>query len=748
MPDVICLGAAMMLTKRSLLAALAGATMLTAPALTAAWAGDFSSLYIFGDSLMDPGNLGTAAKNAFGAPVVFASPYYKLRPSNGLTLGEYLPGLLGVTSSNVHNYAIAGAESGKDLKTDALWKQVNSSGVEIGVLGTNQVGKLVADGTRIEADALSIIYVGSNDYANAVGGYLNTTSRDSWDFNYVSELTKTTFTSTISNISTAIQKLNSLGEKVFMVMNLPNIWGGDATVLKAFADGRTTFNDALPGEMKKLANQLGVRIIVADVSGFYDAVSTDPSKYGLADALNRCLFFTDVTKIGVNGSSAVTGKCGTTRDSDGTIKADSFFRWDNTHLTTAGNKILADYVAKVLNETLHPETNATAANDDTSATDNVTVLTVKDLLIMAETQRFKEAAAYTTSSAPINAAASPQLGRAIAGAMASQLDGRMGDIAGGDGSASFLSMGNSVDGVRYADASSTQMSQNDAMPTLNGNTARKNGVAAFLRAGYGDGDRDATGKRAGFDYRIYTATAGLDFAVSPTSYLGLALGFADASASLSDGVGHSAQQSWSLTAFGVKKIDALRFDVQAGAAYDDYSDMKRSTGLSSTPVATGATNGNTVFLSGRAGYAVNMGTFTVEPFTSLRYTRVSVKSYDETGGGKLSLQMGRQRASSLVGTLGVEASTSLQIGTAKITPRLRLALDRDLHQGIGILNYGFAGSENFQNEGSEPYLTTGHIGGGVNVDLQPGLVARVGYDTTFLGGGKDQYVIGHDSFAF
>ena len=64
-------------------------------------------------------------------------------------------------------------------------------------------------------------------------------------------------------------------------------------------------------------------------------------------------------------------------------------------------------------------------------------------------------------------------------------------------------------------------------------------------------------------------------------------------------------------------------------------------------------------------------------------------------------------------------------------------MDRDLHQGIGILNYGFAGSESFQNEGSEPYRTTGRIGGGLSMDPKPGLVARVGYDTTFVGGGKD-----------
>ena len=88
------------------------------------------------------------------------------------------------------------------------------------------------------------------------------------------------------------------------------------------------------------------------------------------------------------------------------------------------------------------------------------------------------------------------------------------------------------------------------------------------------------------------------------------------------------------------------------------------------------------------------------------------------------------------------------MGTSKITPALRLAFDCDLHQGSGILNYGFAGTASYQTEGSEPYLTTGHIGGGLSMDLQPGLVARVGYDTTFLGGGKDQYVNGHVSFAF
>ncbi len=698
----------MMSTKRVLLAALAGATMLTAPETAFARAGDFTSLYVFGDSLSDPGNLGQTAKKLFGYYPVFAQPYYNGRPSNGITWGEYLPGLIGVDKNAVKNFAISGAETGVDLQTGSFWAYVNSNGVERGILGNNQVGSdaggFVKD-YRIPKGALVSINGGVNDFVDAANTYLS--NNPSADANTkkteLDKIAQAKNAASIENISTAIKRLNAVGGETFTVMNIPDIWKGDSRVPDTYATEIAKFNADLPAKMTTLANELGVRIIIIDASALYDDVAANPGKYGLTSGLSRCIDYSDLSHYTENGYHTVTGNCGSTVNADGTIDAPGIFRWDNTHLTTAGNKILAEYVARVVQ----------------------TILT-----------------------APLNAAATPQVGRAVAGAMVAQLDGRMGDIASGGGAASFVSMDGSGDGARYADASSMQLAQTDAMPTLNGNSARKNGVAGFLRAGYGDGDRDATGNRAGFDYRIYTATAGVDYALNATSYVGLALGFADASASLADGAGHSSQQSWSLTAFGVKKIDALRFDVQAGAAYDDYSDLNRKTGFASDPVATGSTNGNTVFLSGRAGYAVNMGAYTVEPFTSLRYTRVSMKSYTETGGGILSLQYGRQRASNLVGTLGVEASTEWQMGTSKITPTLRLAFDRDLHQGSGILSYGFAGSASYRTEGSEPYLTTGHIGGGLSMDLQPGLVARVGYDTTFLGGGKDQYVNGHVSFAF
>lgn len=81
---------------------LAGVAILAALAAPAAKAG---SLYVFGDSLSDDGNL----YKLTGLP---PAPYYKGRFSNGPVWVEYLPALSGLSSSPANNFAYGGAFTG------------------------------------------------------------------------------------------------------------------------------------------------------------------------------------------------------------------------------------------------------------------------------------------------------------------------------------------------------------------------------------------------------------------------------------------------------------------------------------------------------------------------------------------------------------------------------------------------------------------------------------------------------------
>ena len=73
----------------------------------AASAASYSSIYVFGDSLSDPGNIPFASGYKFPP-----APYSGTRFSNGPVAVQYLAPLLGLPVDNSRNYAQGGATTG------------------------------------------------------------------------------------------------------------------------------------------------------------------------------------------------------------------------------------------------------------------------------------------------------------------------------------------------------------------------------------------------------------------------------------------------------------------------------------------------------------------------------------------------------------------------------------------------------------------------------------------------------------
>ncbi len=268
-------------------------------ALASAQASAYSTMYVFGDSLSDTGNV-----NIVTGGVPFP-PYATGRFSNGPVWVETLATNLGLSASAAlaggTNYAFGGAATGAPFTSSVptLTQQVSSYFLP-GVGG-------VAD-----PNALYVVWGGGNDVRTGDPSVL---------------------TYSVPNISNIITTLAAAGATNFLVPNLPDIGltpeaqaGGPAVVAGATYLS-TTFNTQLATATAGLRTSLGVNIIDLDVYTFLNNVIANPSLYGLTDTSNRC--FTGPT--GVGGSGTVCANPG------------EFLFWDGIHPTAAAHAALGNY---------------------------------------------------------------------------------------------------------------------------------------------------------------------------------------------------------------------------------------------------------------------------------------------------------------------------------------------------------------------------------------------------------------------
>ncbi len=108
-----------------------------------ATAEDPTGVFVFGDSLSDPGNLFAIT----GGTIPLSPPFFAGRFSNGPVWAELFPAEIGLAFNPLTNFAFGGAETGSAAPIDVL----------------NQVGGLLMSGAPVDPGALHIVWAGAND---------------------------------------------------------------------------------------------------------------------------------------------------------------------------------------------------------------------------------------------------------------------------------------------------------------------------------------------------------------------------------------------------------------------------------------------------------------------------------------------------------------------------------------------------------------------------------------------------------
>jgi outer membrane lipase/esterase len=273
----------------------------------------YTSFWVFGDSLSDPGNLFAAT----GGTVPASPPYAQGRFSNGPVWSEPVSASFAAAGLATGNFAYGGAlalTNGDSIPDFAAQRAI---------FGAASVSTPLGD------RPLASVWFGSNDLIDAVGQAAG--AQDP-----VASVSQAAV-AVAGGVANGIAALAQQGISDFVVWAVPDL--GATPLLSLFAPqgasglgtlAAQTFNAALGSAVASLRAS-GLRVTTIDTFAILGEARSDPQGFGLTDATLPCVF-PSVTAAGLLGERQVC-------DPD---TADGRLFFDQLHPNNVGHRILSD----------------------------------------------------------------------------------------------------------------------------------------------------------------------------------------------------------------------------------------------------------------------------------------------------------------------------------------------------------------------------------------------------------------------
>ena len=287
-----------MLSIRNIIAA----AIISLACAASAFAGPYSNLIVFGDSLSDVGNLKQST-------VLFpVSAYYQGRFSNGPVYSELLAAELGLgtlthSGANGTNYAVGGAQ--------AIGGGIKSVNLQVDEFLTSE---------SVDSGALYILFAGANDLLEG----------------------QTNVSVPVNSLLANAAELIAEGARNVLVANLPLLgltprFNGNSQEAAAMTQLTQQFNTALSVGLDLLElNEPNANFFRLDVAGLISNVVADPSAFGLANV-------TDPAAPGLGPLSPFFYSANNIVD-----EPDTYLFWDDLHPTRVAHAMLAQYALDVV----------------------------------------------------------------------------------------------------------------------------------------------------------------------------------------------------------------------------------------------------------------------------------------------------------------------------------------------------------------------------------------------------------------
>jgi hypothetical protein len=200
---------------------------------------DFSNVFVFGDSLSDQGQLFAATGGQFPP-----FPYFEGRISNGPVWIESLAPRLGLTTSLLNNFSVAGAATSDANYNEALL------GTDLPGL-SDQLNYFLQGlgGQPADPEALYVVWAGANDYF----------------LPFDPSRPDLVITQAVTNLATTVATLHAVGAQHIAVLNLSDMGLTPYALATGQSAGLTALSAGFNGALAGALNQLGAQVTLVDV---------------------------------------------------------------------------------------------------------------------------------------------------------------------------------------------------------------------------------------------------------------------------------------------------------------------------------------------------------------------------------------------------------------------------------------------------------------------------------------------------
>ncbi|BAZ03882.1 autotransporter domain-containing protein [Calothrix sp. NIES-3974] len=259
----------------------------------------------------------------------------------------------------------------------------------------------------------------------------------------------------------------------------------------------------------------------------------------------------------------------------------------------------------------------------------------------------------------------------------------------------------------------------------------------FVNGNINFGDRNSSNDNPGYDFTTSGVTVGVDYRVADNLAVGVAFGLVGNETNFnrnrgkleSNGYGISLYSNYSQTNFWTNAILSY--------GNNDF-DINRKTNFDNR-TATATTNTSQFSASLKGGYIVRSGNLAYGPILGVRYDRVNIDGYTETGAQSLNLKVNDQNAEAFTLSIGAQAAVEFNTGSTKIIPHLRVSYERELGENTRTITTELLNQPGIPRRINTPERDKDY--------LKLGVGTQVVFSQNFAGAIDYETVIGRENFS-
>jgi len=202
-------------------------------------------------------------------------------------------------------------------------------------------------------------------------------------------------------------------------------------------------------------------------------------------------------------------------------------------------------------------------------------------------------------------------------------------------------------------------------------------LGIWVRGNYSFGEKRDSEADHGFDADQWGFMGGVDFRATPTSVIGLAVGYGKSEVDFNPvGAGHlntgATTAALYATMYTKRGFYADAVATLLRASYDSVRRIEFTEGGAPLDLtARGGTDGRTLGFAFTVGYDINLRAFTIAPSIGYNYLSSTIDTFREYGAGGLDLRFQEQTNTSGTANAGLRMSYAWKTGIGVIVPQVR-----------------------------------------------------------------------------